>query len=133
MRTVTAQDGQYITSVLNKLQDNPTDSDIDFLIEAHARIGYLSAMAQGIADELEAKRKYTEAEVVNQVKLDDPKAPASVLEARATLGAWSARQEEVKARTQARKIYNLHSSVEQAINAIKYLGRNAGVSLPNGR
>jgi hypothetical protein len=132
-RTLSKEDGAYVAEVLDKLQSNPTNQDLDYLVEAHTYVGYLAAVAQGAADEAEAIRKYAEAESILAIKSQEPKVTGVILESSATRATQKERMAEIVARTQARKIYNLQQSIEQAINAIKYLGRQTGVSLPNGK
>ena len=119
----------YINKTLEKLTQNPTAQDIDWLVEAYTHFGYMDAEANGTADLAEAERKYQEAQAVQEAKLADPKTTQTQLEALATIKTWDYRTAEVKARTNARKIHNTWQSIEQAINAIKFLGRyDSGVN-----
>jgi hypothetical protein len=121
---------QYLLTVLAKLQDNPTAQDIDFFVEAYSRIGYLAADAEGLAEEAEAERKHAEASAYLEVKreavLKGEKVTEREAEAQALIRVQSYREAEVEARTKARKLRNLLESVEQAINAIKFIGRQVG-------
>lgn len=119
-------DGEYVTSVLELLRSNPTNSDIDTLVEAFATIGYYAAVAEGIANDAEAARKHAEADAILAKRNEDPKASMVILEAVATLKTFDFKKAENKAKANAKKLSNLLDSVEQAINAIKYLGRNGG-------
>jgi uncharacterized protein HemX len=99
------------------------------LVEAFTRIGYFSAIAIGHADMAEAERKYREAQAVNKKKLEDPKASGVITESYATETTWGFREAEIKARTAARKLFNLHSAVEQAINSVKHIDKNTSVRI----
>ena len=57
------------------------------------------------------------------MKQKSEKATAVVIDAHAVLMTFDQRKKAIKARTDARKMMNLYQSIEQAINAIKYLGR----------
>ncbi len=134
MKTISQTDGRYVADVLNKLQSNPTSQDLDFLIEAHARVGYLEAIALGIAEQRVAERKYEQAKVWAKSKSEDPKRTAAHIDALVMVATYESIQEEIEARTKARKISNLKNSIEQKVNGVKYLGRNAGEwRLPNVR
>lgn len=116
-------DPNYINKVLEKLTKNPTNQDMDQLVEAYAYFGYMDATANGDADLAEQERKYAESEAIQAAKLAEPKTPAAQLEAIATLKTRDYRIAEIKARTNARKIHNTWQAIEQTINAIKYRGR----------
>lgn len=122
---------EYLTQVMDKLEDNPTAQDIDFFIEAHARIGYLASIAQGRAESLEAQRKFAVATAYADAKRNGAKT-SSDAEAAATIATRDEHLAEISAREGAVKLRNLLNSVEQAINGIKYLGRatDAPMMLP---
>lgn len=116
-------DPTYINKTLEKLTQNPTAQDMDWLVEAYSYFGYMEATATGDADLAEAERKFAEAEAIQEAKIADPKASQTVLEAVAAVKTRDYRVAEIKARTNARKISNAWRSIEQTINAIKFLGR----------
>ena len=121
----------YVKRVLLTLQDNPTASNLDFLVEAYANIGYLSADAQTQADEAEAFRKFRVAEAYLAAKRGGEKVTDRQAEALAEVNTWEFRQASIEAAGKAAKLKNLLESVEQAINAIKFLGRyDSPVTLP---
>ena len=124
---------EYVQEVLQKLQNNPTAQDIDYFIEAHARIGYLAAQAQGIADQRTIDRKYVFATRFAEAKQQGVKVSAAEAEQYAIMNSTVEARDEVKANETAAKLKNLLDSVEQAINGIKFLGRATDVSLPNTR
>lgn len=122
---------EYVTKVLAVLQSGPTSGDLDFLVEAYANVGYLAAQAEGDADMAEAKRKHEEAVAYLEAKKSGDKMTDKQAEATAQVATWHFRNAELEARTKARKLRNLLESVEQAINAIKFLGRyDSPVKLP---
>lgn len=127
-------DPTYINKTLERLTQNPTAQDMDWLVEAYTYFGYMEATATGDADMAEAERKYAESEAIQEAKVADPKTNQTQLEAIAAIKTRDYRMAEIKARTNARKISNAWRSIEQAINAIKFLGRydsgiNSGVRM----
>jgi hypothetical protein len=122
-------DPQYVAEVIEKLTSSPTAQDMDYLVQAYTTLGYYAATVQGEADFAEAQRKYAEAEAIKEAKESDPKTPQTQLEAIAAVKAWEYRRAEIKARTNAKKLTNLWLSVEQAINAVKFLERNTSVRM----
>lgn len=119
-------DGNYLLRVLGVLQSNPTAAEIDFLVEAYSRVGYLAAEAEGVAEQAESERKHAEAQAYYQSKVSGEKVTDKFAETAALIATKEFRDKEVEARTSARKLKNLLDSIEQAINAIKFLGRQAG-------
>jgi len=118
-----AIDSKYVNEVFTRLSLSPTSQDLDFLLEAYTKIGYYVAVAIGDADLEEAQLDYDEAEAKSDIKKKNEKATAVVIDAHAVLVTFDQRKKSIKARTDARKMMNLYQSIEQAINAIKYLGR----------
>jgi hypothetical protein len=121
-----AIDAEYVERVLDLLRDNPTNSELDELVEAYTTIGYYAAVAEGLASDAEARRKHAEAEAILDKRNEDPKASMVILESIATVRTFDLKRAENKAKANAKKLMNLLDSVEQAINAIKYIGRNGG-------
>jgi hypothetical protein len=121
---------QYLARVLGVLQSNPTASELDFLVEAFANVGYLAAEAEGMAEDAENVRKHEEASAYLRAKRAaierGEKLTEREAEAIASVETRDLKTAEVEARTKARKLKNLLDSLEQAINAIKFLGRQAG-------
>lgn len=118
-----AIDSEYVNRVFTILSSNPTSQDLDFLLEAYTTIGYYVASAIGDADMAEAQLEYDMAEAKKDIKDKSEKVTAAVLDAHATLVTFDQRKRSIRARTDARKMLNLYQSIEQAINAVKYLGR----------
>ena len=123
---------EYVAEVLEKLSNNPTAQDIDYFIEAHARIGYLAGVAQSIAEQREADRKFAEASAFTDAIANGAKSAANAT-AIALVAVRDKRDSEIAARGNATKLKNLLDSVEQAINGIKFLGRATDVNLPGMR
>ena len=119
-------DKTFMARVIKTLTNNPTSADIDFLIEAHTKIGYLAAEAQAEADFAYAVRKNAEASAWRNAMSGPNKITAAAAERFAELEVWDLRQEEIKANERSKKISNLLQSVIEAINGIKYLGRLGG-------
>lgn len=123
----------YIAGVFATLARNPTAADMDTLVEAHARIGYLAAEAENLYDMAVDARKYEEAQAYLEVKQSaEQKVSDKAAEAMAQVKCWTYRTKETEAKVKAAKVKNLLESVEQAINAIKFIGRfdSSAVSVP---
>jgi prephenate dehydratase len=117
----------YIQRVLATLQNNPTAANLDFLVEAFTSLGYLAATAESDAETAEAQRKYDEATAAADVRTaalgKGVKITSAEVADKVTVLTWDSKRAEIKARERAAKLKNLLASVEQAINAIKFLGR----------
>ena len=122
-------DGVYVNRVIDVMFDNPTASEMGFLVEAYAKIGYYAASAESEAELAEASRKMGQADILLKYKQENPKATAQMVDAYVTLSSAGLQGTEDRARANARKLKNLHESIEQAINAIKFLERNGGVRI----
>lgn len=120
-------DAKYIQTVLAVLQSNPTAQNLDFLVTAYTNVGYLAATAESDAEMAEAQRKFDEATTSSEVREEAArqghKLTADQVAAKVTVLTFDAKKAEVKAYERARKLKNLLQSIEQAINAIKFLGR----------
>ena len=116
-------DAAYIQKVFTTLADNPTAAQLDFLVEAHANIGYLAADAESLAEMAEADRKNAEATYYLEAKKGEGKVTDKQADAMAEVKAWPKRQAELEAKTKATKLKNLLETVREAIHAVKFLGR----------
>ena len=120
-------DAKYIQQVLAVLQDNPTAASLDFLVTAFTNIGYLAAVAETDAEMAEAQRKFDEASKVAEVRSkyaeQGVKPTAVTVAAEVAVLTFDSKKAEIKAFERSRKLKNLLESIEQAINAIKFLGR----------
>jgi hypothetical protein len=123
---------QYVNHVLTLLTGNPTASDIDELVEAYATIGWYAQEAEREYELKELTRKIAQADATVRVKMNDPKATANIVEAQVMIDTRELQSAEVSARANARKLKGLQESIEQTINAIKFLGRNDGVRIGRG-
>lgn len=123
---------EYVAEVLERLSSNPTAQDLDYFIEAHARVGYLAATAQGLAERAKASREFAEATAYANAKREGAKSSTDA-DRSALLGTQAERTEEIRAREVAAKMKNLLDSIEQAINGIKFIGRATDVNLPSTR
>lgn len=123
---------EYVAEVLEKLSRNPTAQDIDYFIEAHARVGYLAAVAQSRAELAESQRKFDEATAYADAKRNGAKSAVDATAA-AAIAVKAGRDSEIAARLAANRLKNLLDSIEQAINGIKFLGRATDVNLPSTR
>ena len=121
---------EYVAEVLAKLSDNPTAQDLDYLIEAHARIGYLAAQARGRAEQAEATRKFQRASAYAAARESGRAKSATDADNIALVETRDYEIAEIRARETSAKIGNLLSSIEQSINGLKFLGRTTDVSLP---
>lgn len=115
----------YIDQLFRTLSSNPTAQDLDLLVEGYTRVGYLAAQAEGDAEMAEAERKFHEATAYSEAKSGSPGERVTDEAAKnlAYLRTYDYRKAEIKAREKAQKLKNLLGSCEQAIMAIKFLGR----------
>jgi hypothetical protein len=120
---------EYVEEVIAKLSDNPTAQDLDFFIEAYARIGYLVGVAQGLADREEISRKHAYASAYAAARQNGAKSSTDA-DAAATIAIRDFALDEATARERYAKLRNLLAAIEQAINGIKYLGRATDVNIP---
>lgn len=116
-------DATFMRQVMKVLTNNPTSQDLDFLIEAHTKLGYLAGQASGEADMAYAVRKHEEASAFARALTSGERVSAAAAERLAELEVWELKQNEVTARERSTKIDNLLRSVTEAINGIKFLGR----------
>lgn len=123
---MTAAKDNYVSEVFNLLNQNPTAQNLDELVEAHVRIGYLAAEAEALYERAVDDRKYAEANAYLAAKRSGDKVTDKVAEAQALVQCRPERDAEAEAKTRSRKVSNLLESIEQAINAIKFLGRYDG-------
>lgn len=123
----------YVESVFTLLNSNPTQQDLDELVEAHVRIGYLAAQAENEYEAAVDRRKYEEANAYLAAKRAGEKVTDKVAESQAYIACVEFRNAETEAKVRSRKVANLLESIEQAINAIKFLGRYDGGQIATPR
>lgn len=122
----------YVESVFTLLNSNPTQAELDSLVEAHVRIGYLAAQAEHVYEQAVDQRKYEEANAWLAAKRSAEKVTAGEASVMAEVAIREFRISETEAKVKAQKVKNLLESIEQAINAIKFLGRfdSSAISVP---
>lgn len=120
----------YLQTVLARLNGSPTSENLDFFVEAYARVGQLAAVAQSLSERAEQERRFAEATAYAEAKRNGAKTAADA-ERASIINTGDARLAEIDAREKAAKLKNLLLAVEQAINAIKFLERQTGVRLPH--
>lgn len=119
-------DATYVEQVMSVLQRTPTAQHLDYLIEAFTRIGRLAADAETIAERAEHHRKHMEATYFLEAKRSVPRPTADEAKATALVESVGEYHAEAEAKANARMLRNLLEAIEQAINAIKFLGRMTG-------
>jgi hypothetical protein len=118
---------QYVQKVLGVLARGPEVIDLPFLVEAYGTIGWYAQEAEALFDSETLYLRVLEANAVLAIKTEDPKATANVVEAQVTIRTVDAANKVLVAKANARKLKSLQ--VEQAINALKFLGRNDSVRI----
>lgn len=112
------------------LASSPTSADLDYLVSEYTYVGYLAATAESDAEMAEAERKHAEATMAAEIRekaaANGDKVTEAAIGAKAMILTFDHKKAEIRAYEKARKLKNLLESVEQAINAIKFLGRNGG-------
>lgn len=108
---------------MKTLTSNPTSADLNLLIEAHTKLGYLAGVAEGEADMAYAVRKNEEANAFKKMMTSGEKMSAAAAERMAEIEVWDLKMAEIETKTSATKIKNLLQSVTEAINGIKFIGR----------
>ena len=119
-------DAEYVGQVMAVLTRTPTAQHLDYLVEAFARIGRLAADAETLAERAEHHRKHMEAVAFLNAKRQVPRPTADEAKAIAMTESVGEYHAEAEAKANARMLRNLLEAIEQAINAIKFLGRMAG-------
>lgn len=125
-------DNEYVSEVLQRLRSSPTAQDLDYLVAAYTTIGWYAGELQGTADLAESERKYAQAEAYTEGKGSIEKATQAQLESFAVIKTRDHSRAEVRANRNALQMKNLWLSIEQAINAIKFLHRNDSFGGGNG-
>lgn len=118
-------DVEYVESVIGLATQNPTAQSIDQLLEAYTVLGFYEAQYLHRAEIAEGERKYAYAQAILEAKKSDSKLPVATLESIATQKTMPYVRAEAEAVANHRKMANLRDSVEQVINGIKFLGKNA--------
>lgn len=138
--SVSEQEQRVFAKVLQMLgSGQPTVQHIDDYIVGHAVLGRLIAVQQGIAEDIENQRKVAWAQAFTDAKMPPKMVDGTTVqvgnfkppsdracEAFADLAVAEMRTKEAKAREKLTMLKNTRDSVWEAINAIKYLGRQGG-------
>jgi hypothetical protein len=99
-----------------------TEADLEFLVMGHAIIGRLCAEAQGISETASSTKKFrwsNEFAIAKGAGSTDKMAGVNADLATQDLGI-----REIEARKNLAHLKNAKDSIEQAINAVKFLSRN---------
>jgi len=118
--------GEVVSRAIQLTTGNPTVESLDELIQVFSEVSWLAADAESLAERAEMGRKQVQATAYVKRKMEDPKATAAFVEAQVTMDTRTAIETEVDARSKARRLKALLESLEQSINAIKFLGRMDG-------
>lgn len=117
----------FVADLLARLSSNPTAQDLDYLVEAYTKVGYVAAQAQALAEQAEAERKYQEAtkasEVRQMVAASGDRITEKAVENAVYVATYDYKKAEIRAAEKAAKLKNLLAATGEAINAIKFLGR----------
>lgn len=117
----------YLRQVFQVLTSNPTQQDLDFLIEAYAKVGYLASDAERVAEEATNVRKYEEATEWLKAKTEKRVGERGVSDETANkmalIATYGLRTKEADSIAKARKVNNLLDALREAIHAVKFLGR----------
>lgn len=129
-------DDEYLKRVFAVLTQNPTAQDLDFLIEAYARVGYLASIAEAAAAEAVNTRKHEEANEWLKAKANHPPGEKAVSDGTADkiamVATYTLRRNELAAEGKAKKISNLLDALRECLWSIRHLGKydSAQINLP---
>jgi hypothetical protein len=101
-----------------------TTQNLDDYLIGYAVLGRIVAIAQGESERSEQERKIAWARAFADAKSSPEKTSDKLAEVKADLVVESLRLKEINARERLTNLRNTWQAVEQAINAIKFLGRN---------
>lgn len=100
--------------------------DVEDYVVGFAVLGGLVAEAQAEAESAEMRTKMAWAEALTKAKEGENKVSDTVAKAQADLAVETEKRTEIKARERLLKLKSTRDAVQEAIWAIKYLGRNGG-------
>ena len=122
---VTQSEQELLAHVLQMLgTGQATTHNLDDYVIGYAVLGRIVAIAQGEAERAEQERKVSWARAFADAKSSPEKTSDKLAEVKADLVVESLRLKEINARERLTNLRNTWQAVEQAINAIKFLGRN---------
>lgn len=127
MPPISDQEQRVFAKVLQMLgSGQPTVQHLDDYIVGHVVIGRLVAMQQGIVETLENHRKFVYAQEFTKAKTAEERVSDKMAEMTAELAIGEIRTKEAKEREKLTMLRNTRESIWEAINAIKYLGKQGG-------
>jgi hypothetical protein len=125
--TVTPQEQRVLANALQLLGSGEALAQhLEDYVVAYAVLGRLAAVAQGEAEMAEQDRKIAWAQAFSGAKQREGKVTNQEAEMLADLEVDQMRRLEIQKREKAAKLKATRESIEQAINAIKFLARNGG-------
>jgi hypothetical protein len=123
--TVTQSEQELLAHVLQMLgTGQATTQNLDDYVIGYAVLGRIVAIAQGEAERAEQERKVAWSRAFADAKASPEKTSDKLAEVKADLAVESLRLKEINSRERLTNLRNTWQAVEQAINAIKFLGRN---------
>ena len=121
---VSDREQQILAHVLEMLgTGQATVANLDDYVIGYAVLGRIVSIAQGEAETAEQERKLAWARAFSESKLSG-KVSDKLAETQADIIVVDHKYREIKAREKLTNLRNTWLAVEQAINAIKFLGRN---------
>ena len=122
---VTQSETELLAHVLQMLgTGQATTQNLDDYVIGYAVLGRIVAVAQGEAERAEQERKVAWAREFANAKSSTGKVSDKLADVKADLAVEDRRFAEIKARERLTNLRNTWQAIEQAINAIKFLGRN---------
>ena len=122
---VSQSETELLAHVLQMLgTGQATTQNLDDYVIGYAVLGRIVAVAQGEAERAEQERKIAWAREFANAKSSADKCSDKLAEVKADLAVEALRFAEIKSRERLTNLRNTWQAIEQAINAIKFLGRN---------
>lgn len=128
-------DQEYLKTVFQVLTNNPTAQNLDFLIEAYAKVGYLVSQAKQEADLARTVRKHEEANEFLKAKsstVDGKPISDGLAERMAIIATFTLRKAEIEADAKALKVTNLLDALRECLWSIRHLGKYDSSSVTIG-
>lgn len=124
---VSEQEGRILARVLEMLGSGEALAQHveDYVVGYHV-LGNLVAQAQAVAETAEMRTKVEWAEAFTKAKEGENKVSDAMARAQADIAVQDWRKAEIRARERLLKLKGTRDAVQEAIWAIKYLGRNGG-------
>jgi translation initiation factor IF-1 len=123
---VSDREQQILARVLEMLGSGQASvADLEDYVIGYSVLGRIVALAQGEAETAEQERKLAWARAFSESKMSG-KVSDKLAEMQAEIQVEDHRHREIRAREKLTNLRNTWQAVEQAMNAIKFLGRNGG-------